>query len=213
MTDTASTSATTTVPAEEVTAPPAPAWARTVTRGIDPANVIVVCLVLVGGLRHGLAGVGWALFATCFAGVLPMLFIKLGMRSGRFGDRYVGDRAKRAQVIPVVMASVVVGLVLMALFGAPRELTAMIVAMLATLVPILVITSLLKWKVSIHTAVSGGAVAMLAVALGVWWLLGCAVVALVGCARVAVRDHTAAQTVIGAVVGAATAGAVFALVR
>jgi membrane-associated phospholipid phosphatase len=211
MTDTAAVSPP--VPTAAVAAPVGPPWARRVTRWIDPANVIVVCLVLVGGVRHGLAGVGWALFATCFAGVLPMLFIRLGMRSGRFGDRYVGDRAKRTQVIPVVMASVLVGLALMAALGAPRELTAMIVAMLATLVPILVITSLAKWKVSIHTAVSGGAVAMLAVALGFWWLLGGAVVVLVACARVAVRDHTAAQTAVGALVGAVTAGLVFALVR
>jgi len=212
MTDTAAVSPP--VPTAAAAAVPVgPPWARRVTRWIDPANVIVVCLVLVGGVRHGLAGVGWALFATCFAGVLPMLFIKLGMRSGRFGDRYVGDRAKRTQVIPVVMASVLVGLVLMAVLGAPRELTAMIVAMLATLVPIMAITSLAKWKISIHTAVSGGAVAMLTVALGLWWLLGCALVALVACARVAVRDHTAAQTVAGTVVGAVTAGLVFALVR
>jgi membrane-associated phospholipid phosphatase len=204
---------TLTSPPPTATAAPAPRWAWSVTRVVDPGNVIVLCLLLVGGLRHGLPGAGWALFATFFAGVLPMAFIKLGMRSGRFGDRYVGDRAKRAQVIPVVMASVLLGLVLMALLGAPRELVAMILAMLATLVPIMAITALLKWKISIHTAVSGGAVAMLAVALSAWWLTGYALVALVACSRVALRDHTPSQTLAGALVGTASAGLVFALAR
>ncbi|MEY9967119.1 membrane-associated phospholipid phosphatase [Streptacidiphilus sp. MAP12-16] len=192
---------------------PGPAWARTVTRGIDPQNVIFAVLLLVGGVRHGWSGIGWALFAALFAGVLPMAFIKFGMRSGRLGDRYVGDRAKRAQVIPVVMLPVLVGLVLMEVLGAPRELGAMIMAMLATLLPIMAITALLRWKVSIHTAASGGSVAMLAVAMGAWWLAGYAVVALVAWSRVALRDHTAAQTVVGAIVGSVTAGLVFAVGR
>jgi membrane-associated phospholipid phosphatase len=188
---------------------PAPSWARAVTRGLDPQNVIVGVLVLVGAARHGWAGVGWALFAAVFAGVVPQEMIKLGMRRGRLGDRYVGDRAKRAKVLPLIAVSVVVGLVLMLVLGAPRELVAMILAMLATLVPVLVITAALRWKVSIHTAASGGAVAMLAIALGAWWLLGYVAVALIAWSRVRLRDHTAAQTIVGALVGTVTAGLAF----
>ncbi|MEY9877881.1 membrane-associated phospholipid phosphatase [Streptacidiphilus sp. MAP12-33] len=200
-------SATTAEAAAETTA--SPLWARVVTRGLDPQNIIVGVLLLVGAVRHGWGGAGWALFAAFFAGVVPQGMIKLGVRRGRLGDRYVGDRAKRAKVLPLVGTSVLVGLVLMALLGAPRELVAMILAMLATLVPVLGITAGLRWKVSIHTAASAGAVAMLALALGVWWLTGYAVVALIGRSRVRLGDHTAAQTLVGALVGAVTAGAVF----
>jgi membrane-associated phospholipid phosphatase len=184
-------------------------WARAVTRGLDPQNVIIGVLVLVGAVRHGWTGVGWALFAALFAGVIPQSFIKFAMRRGNVGDRYVGDRAKRAKVLPVILASVVVGLALMVVLGAPREMLAMILAMFATLIPIIVITAALKWKVSIHTAVSGGGVAMLAVALGAWWLLGYLVVGVIAWSRVALKDHTPGQTAVGALVGAASAGLVF----
>ncbi|WP_370073005.1 phosphatase PAP2 family protein [Streptacidiphilus sp. MAP5-3] len=187
----------------------APLWARGVTRVLDPQNVIVGVLVLVGAVRHGWAGVGWALFAAVFAGVIPQGIITLAMRRGKVADRYVGDRAKRAKVLPVVLVSVVVGLVLMAVLGAPRELIAMILAMFATLVPIIVITAVLKWKVSLHTAVSGGAVAMLGVALGAWWALGYLVVGLIAWSRVVLRDHTVAQTMVGALLGAVVAGLTF----
>ncbi|WP_063774225.1 hypothetical protein [Streptacidiphilus rugosus] len=197
----------------ESSVPEAPLAARVVTRGLDPQNIIVGVLVVIGAAHHGWGGVGWALFAALFAGVIPQGIIKFGMRRGRLGDRYVGDRSQRAKVLPVLGLSVAVGLTLMWLLGAPREVIATILAMLATLVPILVITAALKWKVSIHTAASGGAVAMLAVALGVWWLLGYLVVAVIAWSRVVLRDHTAAQTVVGAVVGAVTAGVVFGACR
>lgn len=184
-----------------------PSWARKVTDGVQPANVILAVLLLIGGVRYGLPGLGWALFATLFAAVLPLLFIKFGART----DRHVGQRRRRLVVIPVIMASVLAGLGLMTGLGAPREMTAMVVAMFATLVPIMAIT--VWWKVSVHTAVSGGAVAMLVTSLGPWWLLGYALVAVVGWSRVELRDHTRAQTAVGAVVGTVTAGLVFWALR
>jgi membrane-associated phospholipid phosphatase len=187
--------------------------ARTVTRAVDPQNVIVGVLVFFGALRHHWSGVGWGLLAALFAGVIPQGLITLGMRRGRVEDRYVGDRSKRSVVLPLVALSVVAGLVLMLVLGAPRDLSAMLVAMLATLVPILGITAGLRWKVSIHAAVTAGAVAMLALALSAWWWCGLAVVAVVSWSRVVLRDHTAAQTVVGALVGAVTAGLVFSWAR
>ncbi|MEZ0066651.1 membrane-associated phospholipid phosphatase [Streptacidiphilus sp. MAP12-20] len=195
--------------AAEPTAETPPLWARAVTRGLDPQNVIIGVLVILGAAHHGWAGVGWALFAALFAGVIPQAFIKFGIRRGNLGDRYVGDRAKRAKVLPVILASVIVGLLLMVVLGAPREMIAMILAMFATLIPIIAITAGLKWKVSLHTAVSGGAVAMLSIGLGAWWLAGFLVVGLIAWSRVVVKDHTAAQTVVGTVVGALAAGLVF----
>jgi membrane-associated phospholipid phosphatase len=54
---------------------------------------------------------------------------------------------------------------------------------------------------------------MLALALSAWWWCGLAVVAVVSWSRVVLRDHTAAQTVVGALVGAVTAGLVFSWAR
>ncbi|MEV7779953.1 hypothetical protein [Kitasatospora sp. NPDC088351] len=182
-------------------------WARRVTDGVEPKNVIIAMLPLLGVLRYGWKGLGWAAFAALFAAVVPTLFIQRGIRKGTLEDRHVGHRQRRLVVIPFIMLSVLTSLAVMLWLDAPADLTAMVLAMFASLVPILVIT--VWWKVSIHTAVAGGAVVCLAVALGPWWLLLAPVVALIGWSRVVLRDHTAAQTVAGAAVGALTAGLTF----
>jgi membrane-associated phospholipid phosphatase len=83
--------------------------------------------------------------------------------------------------------------------------------MLVTLAGLMAIT--VKWKISVHSAVSSGAVAMLALAYGPWMLAGYVLVALVGWSRIALRDHTPAQVVAGAALGAAIAFATFAALR
>ncbi|MEU8460447.1 phosphatase PAP2 family protein [Streptomyces sp. NPDC029003] len=158
-----------------------------------------------------MAGVGWGAFAAFFCGVVPMLWIRWGQRRGYWGDRHVRRREDRLIVLPGVIVSVVVCLGGLALLGGPREVTALVVAMLATVVAILAVTT--RWKISVHTAVAGGAVAVLALAYGPRPLAAYVLVALVGWSRVRLRDHTAAQAVAGAGLGAAVAGAVFVALR
>ncbi|MFJ7910965.1 hypothetical protein [Kitasatospora sp. NPDC096204] len=198
-------------------AAPAPAptsrtiWARRITDGLEPKNVILALLPLLGGLRYGWPGIGWALFAVVFAAVVPTLIIRYGMRKGTVSDRHVGRRQRRLTVFPLIMASVLLGFAVMIALDAPTDLTALVLAMFASLVPILVITA--WWKVSVHTAVATGAVICLAIALGPLWLLLGPLVPAIGWSRVVLRDHTTAQTVVGAVVGAVTAGLTFWLAR
>ncbi|WP_329498600.1 hypothetical protein [Kitasatospora herbaricolor] len=182
-------------------------WARRVTDGVEPKNVIIAVLPLVGVLRYGWTGLGWALFAALFAAVIPTWFIRRGMRKGQWEDRHVGRRQRRLVVIPFIMLSVLTSFAVMLWTGAPSDMTAMVLAMFAALVPIMVIT--VWWKVSVHTAVASGAVVCLAVALGPWWLLLYPLVVVIGWSRVVLRDHTRAQTVVGALVGALSAGLTF----
>ncbi|MGW2252953.1 hypothetical protein ACWCXH_22525 [Kitasatospora sp. NPDC001660] len=182
-------------------------WARRITDGVEPKNVIIVLLPLLGGLRYGWKGIAWAAFAALFAAVIPTLFIQRGMRKGTVGDRHVGHRQRRLTVLPFIMGSVAVSFAAMLWLDAPADLTALVAAMFASLIPILVIT--VWWKVSVHTAVTSGAVVCLAIALGPWWLLLYPLVAVVGWSRTVLRDHTTAQTVVGTVVGALTAGLTF----
>ncbi|MEU1288342.1 phosphatase PAP2 family protein [Kitasatospora sp. NPDC005856] len=199
----------------EAEAAPAPTSrtvrARRITDGLEPKNVIVVLLPVLGGLRYGLPGIGWALFAILFAAVVPTLIIRYGMRKGTVADRHVGHRQRRLTVIPLIMGSVLLSFAVMIGLDAPADLTALVLAMFASLVPILVITA--WWKVSVHTAVATGAVVCLAIALGPLWLLLAPLVPLIGWSRVVLRDHTAAQTIVGAAVGALTAGLTFWLAR
>ncbi len=182
-------------------------WGRRLSDWVDPKNTILAVLVILGAGLDGLRGVGWALFATLFAAVLPTLFIRYGVRT----DRHVTQRRRRLVVIPFIMASVAVCFLSMLWLGAPRALTALVVAMFVSLIPIMAITTV--WKVSVHTAVLGGAVTVLGIALSLWWLLGVALLAAVAWGRVTVVEHTRAQTLVGALVGSLTAGLTFWLAR
>jgi membrane-associated phospholipid phosphatase len=65
------------------------------------------------------------------------------------------------------------------------------------------------WKISVHAAVAGGAVVMLAFVYGPWMLSLALLAALVCWARVEVEDHTPAQVTLGVLVGPVVGGATF----
>lgn len=188
-----------------------PRGARFVTDAFEPKNWILLVTILIGWNADRIAGVGWGLLGALFSAVLPILFIKYGMKKGRWADRHVGVRQHRLVVMTFIIASVGAGIALLIGLSAPRSVTALIVAMLVTLAGLMAIT--VKWKISVHSAVSSGAVAMLALAYGPWMLAGYVLVALVGWSRIALRDHTPAQVVAGAALGTAIASATFAALR
>ncbi|MFB6700276.1 hypothetical protein [Streptomyces rubiginosohelvolus] len=193
-------------------APPAEnRTARLITDGAEPKNVIIAVCIGVGLAQDNpLTGLLWALEAIVFAAALPMAYIKFGMRRGMWADRHVGQRQRRILLIPVIMASVATGIGGMLWFNAPDQMLALVAAMLATLGVLLPVTAF--WKISVHTAVAAGALAMLAATYGPALWAAAPLVAVLAWSRIALRDHTLAQTIAGAAAGAATAGAVFAAV-
>ncbi|WP_435220740.1 hypothetical protein [Streptomyces sp. Tue6028] len=182
--------------------------AHAISEWLHPKTWIVLVSLLTGWHAQHYAGLGWSLITILFAAVIPMLFIDSGIRRGRWADRNVGARNARLVVMAVIIASVLIGIALIAFFGGPTSLIALTVTMMATLAVLAVIT--VAWKISVHQAVSAGAVAIAALIYGPWMLLGFIPVAVVGWSRIALRDHTPAQVTAGTVVGAAVAGAVFA---
>jgi len=187
--------------------------ARVVTETLAPANLVIGLLVLVAwhSASSTAARLAWGLGAAAFAGGLPLAYLLRGARQGRWEDHHVGERQKRPAVILVILGSVLVGTVLMIATGAPRELVALLGAMVAGLLVTLAVT--LVWKISVHAAVAGGTVVILALVFGpalnvLWGLVG-----LVGWSGVALRDHTLAQVLGGTVAGGGVALAVFQLLR
>lgn len=187
--------------------------ARVVTEVLAPANLVIGLLILVAwhSASSTAAKVGWGLGAALFAGVLPLAYLLRGARQGRWEDHHVGKREKRPAVILAILGSVLVGVALMVAFDAPRELLALMGAMVAGLVVTLAVT--LVWKISVHAAVAGGTVVILALvfgpALNVFWLVAAAV----AWSRVKLRDHTKAQVVAGMLCGATVAAAGFSSLR
>ncbi|MGF1425713.1 hypothetical protein [Kitasatospora sp. LaBMicrA B282] len=185
--------------------------ARLITDGLEPKNWVILVTLLVGWHADRLAGIGWGLVAALFSAVIPILFIKWGEKKGHWGDRHVRRRQDRLYVIPGILLSVAAGLTLTYCLGGPREVTALVIAMLVSLFVVLAIT--VWWKVSVHTAVSAGAIAILVLAYGPWPLLLSPLVPVIGWSRVKLRDHTLAQVVVGTFLGAVVGGAVFQLLR
>jgi membrane-associated phospholipid phosphatase len=153
----------------------------------------------------------WGALAALFASLVPFGYILRGVRRRRLTDHHVRVRAQRPVPLMVGIGSVLVGLVLLALWGAPPDLVALVGAMAVGLASALLVT--LFWKVSVHAAVTAGALVILVLVFGPWLLLLAPLVALVGWARVASGAHSPAQVIVGVLLGGAVAGIVFPLLR
>ncbi len=187
--------------------------ARVVTEVLAPAPTVAGLLLVVAWRSSPTAveAVTWGLLASLFANVIPFLFIWRGVMRRRLTDHHVRIREQRPIPLLVGIASVLIGLVLLTWAGAPRELVALGAAMLVGLVTSLLVT--LFWKLSVHTAVTAGALVILVLVFGRWFLALTPVVGLVAWARVATGDHDVGQVLGGAALGTSVAGIVFSLLR
>jgi hypothetical protein len=187
--------------------------AQVVTEVCSPAVVVLILPLAVAWHathRPGPTAL-WGLVVAVFSSILPTVFIVRGARRGRWDGHHVRNREGRLVPLTLGLVSTVVGLVVLLTAGAPRDLVALDLAMLATL---FVCTGITRWwKVSLHAAVAGGGAATMVLIYGPWWLFLVPVVLLVAWARVRLSDHTIAQAVAGAVIGPVVGGVVFVLVR
>jgi membrane-associated phospholipid phosphatase len=188
--------------------------ARVVTEVLSPAVIVVALPLAVAwqGTGYELAPtLGWGLLVALFYSAIPMVIMVRGARRGRWDGHWVRERERRMVPFLLCLVSTTVGLVIMLVGGAPQAVIALSWSMIATLVVVLAITR--WWKVSVHATVAGGAVATIVLLYGPWYLLLIAGVALVAWSRVMVEDHTAAQVVVGALLGPIVGGAVFLALR
>ncbi len=187
--------------------------ARIITELLAPVPVATILLFVVAWhSTHSLAqSLVWGGVSALFATLVPLLYLLRGVRRRQFTDRHVRLREQRPLAFLVGIASLLIGLALMVVLGAPRELVALVAAMGVGLIVSLLVT--LLWKISVHVAVVAGAVVILVLVFGPLLLILGPLVALVGWARVEVADHTPAQVIAGSGLGAAVAAVVFILLR
>ena len=186
----------------------APRVARVVSEVLAPIVVIplVTIVVSVHSADTLLRGLGFAAVAVFFAAGLPYMALLAGVRRGRFDDRQVRARAQRPALLAFTLASVVAGLVALQVLQAPRDLFALMAAMVAGMAITLLVSNF--WKISIHTSCVAGVIASLALLVDAraWWLSP--LVVLTGWSRTLLRDHSLAQAAVGTIVGAAVAATV-----
>jgi membrane-associated phospholipid phosphatase len=187
--------------------------ARMVTEVLAPAPIVATLPLVVAWHTTSTvaAAMAWGVTASLFASVLPFAVILVGVRHGRLTDHHVGVRQQRALPMLMGTASVLIGLALLVALHAPRELVALVAAMMVGLSVSLLVT--LWWKVSVHTAVAAGAAMVLVLVFGPALLVVWPLVGLIGWSRVQLGDHTPAQVLVGAVLGAGVAATVFPPVR
>jgi hypothetical protein len=187
--------------------------ARGLTEVFAPAVLAALLPLIVGAQAAPSlpAGLLWGLLASTFCAVIPYAMIWHGVRQGRLSDRHIGVREQRTRPLLFGLASVTIGVTLLVLLHAPRELTALIVASLAGGVIATGINHF--WKSSIHSGVAAATTVVLTMVFGPWLLLTSAITAAVAWSRVHLRDHTTAQVLVGAVIGAVVAGTVFGALR
>jgi hypothetical protein len=184
--------------------------AKILTEVFAPPILVLTLLIVVG--IHSTSSIWEGLLlgavAAFFAAGLPYAIMIAGIRRGRLSDRHLSLREQRPVMMIIGLVSISVGLLVMAWLDAPRELFALVAAMVAGVGVAVAISSF--WKISIHAACAAGTVAILVVVFGGIMLVWVPVVGAICWARVTLRDHTTLQVIAGAVVGAIVAAAVMA---
>ncbi|WP_305785676.1 phosphoesterase PA-phosphatase [Symbioplanes lichenis] len=185
--------------------------ARLITEVFSPGILVAVLVLLVAWHSSRTVGqaVTYGLVSVASASVLPVLFILRGVRRGHWTDKHVTVHTQRRVPLTAVLASTVAGVAALALTGAPRELLALVAAMIASLLVAAPITVLTGWGVSIHALVAAGTVAALTVVFGPAVAAAAVVVAAVCWARVRLGEHTIGQVLAGAAIGTAATGILF----
>lgn len=151
-----------------------------------------------GGRRVDMA---WLVLFEVPAVVVPALGVAALVLAGRVVDFDLSDRRQRHLPFGLAAASAGLATAALAQLGAPGTIVLFGTAWSTLLVALCIVT--LRWKISLHAAALGAAVA-LDLALGGRHAVGWTIAALaVGWSRIVLRRHTTRQVLAGAAVGAA----------
>jgi membrane-associated phospholipid phosphatase len=187
--------------------------ARLVGELLSPPPILVVLALVVAWDSSPTPAMAilWGGIAALFASVLPYALILRGVRQGRLSDKNLSLREQRIRFGVVAIASVLLGLVLLAAFDAPAEMVALVASVAVGVACGWVIT--LWWKISVHAAIAAGAATVLLVVFGPALLAVWPLVAVIAWSRVQIGDHTAAQVLAGVTLGVVVNATVFTLLR
>ena len=140
----------------------------------------------------------WGLIVVLFVSVLPTLFILILFRFGQLSDIGLTIREQRAKPLFFSLASAFVGVGILYLVDAPREIVWLCIAYLINGIVFTLITPL--WKISFHSGVAAGCVTALTLLVSIqlaWFFL---LLPLIAWARVHRKRHTPLQTVVATLI-------------
>ncbi len=186
--------------------------ARLVTDVAGPGYVVIGLLLVIGWhSTRSVEGLGWGLAAAVICGACPLGVVLVGARRGWWTDVHVSVREQRLVPLAAAVAANLAGVGGLLAAHAPRELIAVVLAVLGGLAVGGVIT--IWWKISGHTSVAAAAATILAAAYGPPLLAAFLALPVIGWSRLVLRAHTAAQVTAGALLGVLAGCAIFVPLR
>lgn len=153
----------------------------------------------------------WLTISVAVTAIPTMLYVLHLVKIGYLEDIYMPDRARRMKPIAVIMGWLLISLGILNFIGAPKAMLYLLVAVIAQVTLLGIITPL--WKISFHGATIM-AVAVITALLPdkIAWLLF-ALVPVVGWTRVQLHRHTVMQVLAGYVAGIVVAVPAFYLIK
>ncbi len=178
-------------------------FARIISNILAPSTISLPFILLVASYhaRNQLAAIAYAFITFFFLCVGPLIYVVIGVRTGRLSDIDISRRSERAGPFLFGIVSVSVGLLVLSLTNGPRDLeTALILTAISA---VFMMVTTLWWKISIHASSIAGAATMLTALYGMVLLPSFLLLILVSWSRVVLRRHTVAQVVAGSLLSIA----------
>ncbi|WP_265521035.1 hypothetical protein [Oerskovia flava] len=182
-----------------------PRWARVVTEVLAPGYTVAATIVVVCLLTLDLPAQWW-IAVLAFVGMagLPYAFVHGLARAKVWESRHVRPRGQRMVVLAGLIVIEGLSLWVLGLAGAPAAAMRVLGACVLGVVAMALVTPVVR--ASIHVGVFSVGAGVMSAFSWPWAVAILAVGALVGLARLAVRDHTRTEVIAGLLVGF-TAGA------
>lgn len=138
----------------------------------------------------------WAIIAAGVS-IAPLLFVRRGVRRGKYSDHHVSIREQRFVPLLFGLGCMLIVFLLLFLLAASRALITAVIAVIVTCILALIITR--YSKISLHLVGMAGAVTVCVLLYGPLCLLLTPLVLLVGWARWRVQAHTIGQAIAGTI--------------
>lgn len=194
------------VPSSIATSPSTPIHTRIawfISNIFSPVVISLPFIILVA-LYHAhdvTRALGYAALTFLFLTIGPMVYILIGVLRGTLTDTDVSVRSQRLGPFLFSLGSALIGLVVLMLTHAPKNLqTVLIISSVSGVVMILIT---LFWKISMHASSFASAITMLTALYGSAVALMFFVLIALCWSRVVLRRHTTAQVIVGSFVSIA----------
>jgi membrane-associated phospholipid phosphatase len=170
-------------------------FARLISIVLSPVTISLPFITLVALYSHESNALISAALTLFFLSFGPMLYIILGVRSGKFTDVDVSVRSQRTGPFLFIIVSSLFGFFVLNKIHGSKNLESVLLITAISGIILMIIT--FWWKVSMHASSLSGAITMLSILYGKIMLPAFLLVLLVSWSRVVLRRHTIAQVTVG----------------